>query len=93
LTSLRLVGKLVYMDEVIGTYEAKSKFTELIREVEEGKSFIITKRGKRVATIAPTNEARQKRSAEAVAKLQEYMRTQPRIKVKDLKSLIEYGRD
>ena len=88
----RLVGKLVDMKEVIGTYEAKTKFAELLREVENGKSFTITKRGKVVANITPTESARQERAAKAVEKLQEFMRDQPRIKV-DIRALIEEGRD
>ena len=80
------------MKEVIGTYEAKTRFAELLREVENGKSFTITKRGKVVANITPTETARQERATKAVQQLQEFMRNQPRVKV-DIKALIEEGRD
>ena len=92
MTVNRPVGILVDMKEVIGTYEAKTKFAELMREVEKGKTFTITKRGKVVANITPTESARQERAAKAVKQLQEFMRNQPRVKV-DIKALIEEGRD
>jgi prevent-host-death family protein len=40
----------------IGTFEAKTHFSEIIEEVQKGKDFIITKRGKPVAKIIPLFE-------------------------------------
>ncbi|MBV9241521.1 MAG: type II toxin-antitoxin system prevent-host-death family antitoxin [Acidobacteria bacterium] len=80
------------MKDVVGTYEAKTKFTELLREVRKGKSFTITNRGEEIAEIIPARAAREKRAAEAVERFQEFMKDQPRIKV-DIKALIEEGRD
>lgn len=81
------------MKTEIGSYEAKTKLPELLRQVKKGMSFTITNRGEAVADLVPSEEARQKRASEAVDKLREYMRTQPPIKVDDLKALIEEGRD
>jgi prevent-host-death family protein len=39
--------------ETIGTVEAKTRFSSMIAEVETGKDFIITRRGKPVAKIIP----------------------------------------
>jgi prevent-host-death family protein len=36
----------------IGAYEAKTKLPELLREVQAGKRFTITNRGKAVAELA-----------------------------------------
>jgi prevent-host-death family protein len=40
----------------IGTFDAKTHFSELIEEVQKGKDYIITKRGKPVARIVPFSE-------------------------------------
>ena len=46
----------------IGAYDAKTKLPELLREVQKGKRFTITHRGRPVADLvpsaaAPSNEA------------------------------------
>jgi prevent-host-death family protein len=37
----------------IGTFEAKTHFSEIMEEVQKGSDYIITKRGKPVAKIIP----------------------------------------
>ncbi len=37
----------------IGAFEAKTKFSELLRKVKQGERFIITLRGKIVAELNP----------------------------------------
>ena len=37
----------------IGSYEAKTRLPELLREVQAGQCFTITLRGKPVASLAP----------------------------------------
>ena len=41
------------MKNVVGTFEAKTKFTELIKRVDDGEEFLVTKRGQPVAKIIP----------------------------------------
>jgi prevent-host-death family protein len=80
------------MKTEIGSYEAKTRLPELLRQVKNGKSFTITNRGEAVADLVPTAEARSKNKAEAVEKLREFMRTSPVYGV-NIKELIEEGRD
>jgi prevent-host-death family protein len=40
----------------IGAYEAKTKFSELIGRAEKGESFVITRNGRPVARIVPTED-------------------------------------
>jgi prevent-host-death family protein len=47
-------------DMDIGTAEAKNRFTELIRIVEDGEQVIITRHGRPVAQIAPPPAERRK---------------------------------
>ncbi|MBL67640.1 MAG: hypothetical protein CMO74_04175 [Verrucomicrobiales bacterium] len=45
------------MSTEIGIYEAKAKLSELLRRVEAGETFTITRNGQRVADVAPSREA------------------------------------
>ena len=42
------------MPTEVGAFEAKTKFSELLRKVEQGERFTITLRGKAIADIIPT---------------------------------------
>ncbi len=53
----------------VGVFEAKTHFSALIEDAIAGKTTVITKRGKPVAQIIPTDEARRKRIAQAVKRL------------------------
>ena len=44
------------MTETYSTYEAKAKFSEIMRKVREGKHVYISYRGKEVAEIRPLEE-------------------------------------
>ncbi len=41
---------------IIGAYEAKTKFSELIARAEKGERFVVTKNGRPVARIMPAEE-------------------------------------
>jgi prevent-host-death family protein len=55
----------------IGTFEAKTRFSAIIEEVQKGADYTITKRGKPVAKIIPFQEAGTSRM-EAIAQLKRY---------------------
>lgn len=44
------------MAHVYSTYEAKARFSEILRRVRSGQSVRITYRGREVAEIRPVNE-------------------------------------
>jgi prevent-host-death family protein len=47
--------------EQIGTLEAKTRLSELLDQVEQGKRFQITRHGKPVAELAPLSKTRKPR--------------------------------
>ncbi len=55
----------------IGTFDAKTHFSEIIEEVQKGKNYTITKRGKPVAKIIPFSEDTYLRK-EIIAQLFQY---------------------
>jgi prevent-host-death family protein len=79
------------MNEAIGSYEAKTRLPELLRQVKSGKSFTITNRGEAIADLVPITGARRKGGVEAVRRLREFMRAEP-IRGVDIKGLIDEGR-
>jgi prevent-host-death family protein len=81
------------MKTEIGSYEAKTKLPELLRQVRKGKSFTITNRGEPIADLVPSENARLKQQAEAVEAMREFIRKHGRIKVPSIKALFEEGRD
>lgn len=64
------------MDKVIQVAEASRQFSELVREVQEGQSFVVTSDGHPVARIVPFELDRLSRE-EAWRKLIERLRSQP----------------
>lgn len=59
-------------EAVIGAYEAKTRFSELIARAEKGESFIITKNGRTVARITPSVPFDRERAHRAVERLREF---------------------
>ncbi len=55
----------------IGTFEAKTRFSEILDEVREGREYTITNRGKPVAKLVPIQEKKTSRK-EIVRKLSAY---------------------
>ena len=64
-----------YLDmetETIGAFEAKTYFSRILREVEKGKVFLITHRGKRVAVIKKDEEYPQAGAREALRNISRF---------------------
>ena len=75
----------------VGSYEAKTKLPELLRQVKSGKSFTITNRGEANADLVPSAGERKKDRVEAAKRLGEFMLADP-IPGVPIKRLIEEGR-
>ena len=79
------------MKTEIGSYEAKTKLPELLRQVKTGKSFTITNHGKPIADLVPSVGARAKDKVEAATRLKEFMLADP-VRGVNIRELIEEGR-
>ena len=79
------------MNTAIGSYEAKTKLPELLRQVKSGKSFTITNRGEAIADLVPNAGARKTDRVEAATRLREFMLAKP-VRGVEIKRLIEEGR-
>lgn len=63
--------------EEIGAFDAKARLSELLREVQQGRSYTITVRGKPVAELVPCKPARD---PEAVQRAIDALLAFPKIK-------------
>lgn len=61
----------------IGSYDAKTRLPELLRDIAEGRAYTITLRGHPVADLVPSASASRGDSAAAV----EAMRAMPKARV------------
>jgi len=74
----------------VSAFDAKTHLASLIRDVEEGNSFTITRRGKPVAHLEPV---RKKLTETANELLKGFRSIRQRVKDSgDIRSMIEEGR-
>jgi prevent-host-death family protein len=79
----------------IGLFEAKTRLSELLRQVKAGESFIITQRGEPSAELGPIRRKARpdsRRIAEAIRRLREMPKIQG-VSHEELRSWIEEGRE
>lgn len=77
----------------IGTYEARTHWSELLQEVKNGKHYVITHRGEPVAELMPPRiDDKLQRAKQAAERLLGFMNTRKPVDV-DIKALINEGRD
>jgi prevent-host-death family protein len=80
------------MKTEIGAYEAKTKLPELLRQVQAGKRFTITNRGKPVAELGPPAQQQQDAKA-AIEAFQAFRKANPVRRQVDAKELIDEGHE
>jgi prevent-host-death family protein len=68
------------MDRAISASDANQRFSEMLREVQAGESFIVTSRGRPVAKVAPVDDLDGQGSA--IDALLEFLTVQPRRRAK-----------
>lgn len=74
----------------VGAFEAKTRLSELLREAERGKSFVIRRRGKAVARLLPPAKEEDRDLAQILASFREIRQRIPgKLKIREL---IEQGR-
>jgi prevent-host-death family protein len=77
----------------VGAYEAKTKLPELLRQVQQGKRFTITNRGKPVAELGPPSGLQRPNAKIAIEAFKAYRSAHPVGQRIDIRELIEEGRE
>jgi prevent-host-death family protein len=75
----------------VNAFEAKTRLSELLRETEEGTSYIICRRGKEVARLTPPLKDTKKMNLKEVLSSFHEIREQISGRV-NIRKLIEEGR-
>ena len=65
------------LSEQIGAFEAKTNFSQVLKKVEDGADFIITKRGEPVAKIIPYKQITRKEAFKALKEMRKLYRGAP----------------
>ena len=76
---------------IIGVYEARTRFSELLDRVTRGERFVITRRGVPVAVIEPVAPQRRRKVEEVIKEIKKF-RKKRRLNGVDIKELIKEGR-
>jgi prevent-host-death family protein len=76
----------------IGAYEAKTRLPELLRQVQAGRRFTITNRGKPVAELGPPSTPQKPDAKAAIDAFQAFRKANPVLQEVNIKELIEEGR-
>jgi prevent-host-death family protein len=71
--------------------EAKAHLPSLLDEVERGETLIITRHGKPIARIVPEADGRQARIDRAIADIEEFRKTMPRLRLEEILSARHEG--
>ena len=80
------------MKIAVGAYEAKTKLPELLREVQKGKRYTITRRGEAIAELIPAGGGKRLDAARAVEQMKRFMAENRPVTGVDVKALIREGR-
>ena len=77
--------------QTIGSYEAKTRLSELLRQVESGEQFTITRRGIPIARIMGVEETIDDRRA-IIERLKAARARRPAVPVNELLAARDLGR-
>jgi prevent-host-death family protein len=77
----------------IGAYEAKTRLPELLREVQAGKRFTITNRGKAVAELGPPARTGRVDARGGIDAFQAFRKANPVLRKVNIKALKDEGRE
>lgn len=78
------------MREIQST-EAKARFAQLLDDVEQGETIVITRHGRPVARIVPENEQRSAAIAQAIANIQAMRKETGRLSLDEILSARHEG--
>ena len=78
--------------ETIGSFEAKTHLAQLLERVAEGEEFTITRHGKPVARLVPTQAARPKPDVRAAVEAMKAFRKGRTLGDLSIREMIEEGR-
>ena len=84
--------KLVDM-KTIGAFDAKTHLSDLLDQVARGETFLITKRGKPMATLSPASPAKRQGPKDMIDDFRkQFAKSLKKISTEEINELKELGR-
>jgi prevent-host-death family protein len=79
--------------KTVGAFEAKTHLSEMLAQVARGESFLITKRGKPMATLSPVSLAKKQGPKDAIlAFRRRFAKSLKPTSLKEILELRDFGR-
>ena len=78
--------------QTVGAYEAKTRLAELLRAVEGGESFTVTRNGVPVARLLGVDKAATDDTAKVIARMKRARARRPSVTTEDLLAARDEGR-
>lgn len=79
--------------KTIGAFDAKTHLSDLLDQVARGESFLITKRGKPMASLSPVHSSRQQDLKDSIdAYRKKFAKSLRKISQEEITELKELGR-
>jgi prevent-host-death family protein len=79
--------------KVIGAFEAKTHLSDLLDKVGKGESFLITKRGKPVASLSPLISSKREGPEEVMARFRKkFAKSLKKFSAAEIRKLKNLGR-
>ena len=75
----------------IQSSEAKAHLPQLLDDVERGETIIITRHGRAIARLVPEADRRREEIEKALAELDEFRKTMPRLSLAEILSSRHQG--
>ena len=79
--------------KTIGAFEAKTHLSYLLEKVGQGESFLITKRGKPVASLSPVSSVKRQGPRDIIEDYRrEFAKSLKKISLDEINELKNFGR-
>lgn len=76
----------------VGTYDAKTRLSELIERAEAGETVVITRHGRPVARLVAEEGLRRRRVEEGLARIDAIRATLPEVTTREILEMRDEGR-
>ncbi len=72
--------------------DAKARLSELLDDVEQGRSIVITRHGRDIAHLVPAGERRKSEIGQAIERIKQLQKTTGKITLAEILSARDEGR-
>ena len=75
----------------IGSYDAKTHLPEILRDVERGETYVVTRRGRAIARIIPAGSEAPEKVQSVIDNIRERRKSLPKMSTEEIMTTIREG--